>query len=245
MTSSSSMSGQVLSVDEGDLPTERQTQPSPAVVNPLVTTQPTFISDSHGGLRYLGHSSTWSFSRQVLHLASSSAPTSLSRDTSLHVEGEVYGINSVRPPLSTLSDLAGLPSIEVSQYYLQSVKFRTYPLFHLFDEADFTMHLRHFYQDPTAYAQTHLIWFVHYLVIMAFGKAFVTQARTDSEPPGLQLFERALRLLPDVTYLINERVESTETLCCIALYLESVDHRSAAHIYVRTCFFALAMQSYI
>ncbi|KAF9694385.1 hypothetical protein EKO04_007231 [Ascochyta lentis] len=94
------------------------------------------------------------------------------------------------------------------------------------------MHLNHFYQDPMTYAEAHLIWFIHYLVLMAFGKAFVTQTRRGSEPPGLQLFERALRLLPDVTFLINERVESTETLCCIALYLESVDHRTAAHVYI-------------
>jgi hypothetical protein len=60
-------------VAEGDLPTQRQQQPSPAVVNHLVHTGPTFISDTHGGLRYLWHSSTWFFSRQVLHLAFSSA----------------------------------------------------------------------------------------------------------------------------------------------------------------------------
>lgn len=37
--------------------------------NPLVTKGPSYVIDVYGRLRYLGHFSTWSFSRQVLGMA--------------------------------------------------------------------------------------------------------------------------------------------------------------------------------
>lgn len=211
---------------------EETSDPEQAEVsNPLVPEQPAYMSDNSGRLYYLGHSSTWSFSRQILHMAHQSPHSNPPMEASLHVEGEAYKLGSAESNFSS-SDIAGLPSMDLSMYYLQSVKFRTYPLFYLFCESNFTLHLHRFYESPTTYGQTSRLWYVHYLIIMALGKAFVAQTQAVNAPTGSELFVRALRLLPDVTSLCRDPVGSTEMLCCIALYLHSIDHRSAAHIYV-------------
>lgn len=221
-------------LDQAPIPEEITDLEQSGVSNPLVSEQPTYISDNSGRLRYLGHSSTWSFSRQVLNMVNQSPHSNPSTEASLHVEGEVYNVSTVDLTISQ-SDIAGIPSMDLALYYLQSVKFRTHPILHLFDEADFSFHLHRFYESPATYGQSNRIWFVHFLILMAFGKAFVKQTQPTRGPTGSDLFARALRLLPDTTYLCYEPVESTEILCCIALYLQSIDHRSAAHIYVSAC----------
>jgi proline utilization trans-activator len=201
------------------------------VSNPLVPEQPAFISDDSGTLRYLGHSSTWSFSRQVLHMAHQSPHSHSSPKGSVHVEGQAYKIDLQKPTVSE-TDIAGLPSIDLSLYYLQTLKFRTCPLFYLFDDAQFTSHLHCFYESPAAYAQKFQAWFVHYLVLMAFAKALSGSNPPTNVSSSFELFSRALHLLPEITQLCEDPVGSTEILCCIALYLQSIDHRVAASIYV-------------
>ncbi|KAF5985439.1 Zn(II)2Cys6 transcription factor [Fusarium bulbicola] len=202
------------------------------VSNLLVPEQPSYMSDYSGRLRYLGHSSTWSFSYQVLQMASQSAGLSGSPTASMqmHVDGQTYGLPEHQIDLSAI-ELTSLPSLELALYYLQSVKFRTHPLFHLFQETDFVHNLHLFYQDPLGVARTHNLWYIHYLVIMAFGKSFAGQ-QASIGPAGADLFSRAMNQMPDVTYLSRDPVKATEIFCCIALYLHCVDHRVAAHSYI-------------
>ncbi|KAI2467890.1 fungal-specific transcription factor domain-containing protein [Annulohypoxylon bovei var. microspora] len=51
-------------------------------------------------------------------------------------------------------------------------------------------------------------------------------------PSGAEFFVRAMQLLPPAYVFPQDPVASTEILCCIALYLQCVDHRSAAHSYI-------------
>lgn len=206
-----------------------------SVVNPLVGEQPTYLAIS-GRLRYLGHSSNWSFTQQVLETVHQSHfAQQLPRDV-MYVEGDAYKLPYETLFAFTESDISGLPSLDLSLYYVQSVKFRTNPLFYLFDEQDFITSVRHFYKNPLVYAQTKPLWFIHYLVIMALGKAIVTKSCVETADgaviPGSQLFFRALRLLPDLTYICKAPIVATEMLCAVALYLQSIDHRCAAHLYV-------------
>jgi hypothetical protein len=148
-----------------------------------------------------------------------------------HVDGETYSIDSQhRVDLSAI-ETTGLPSLELALYYLQSTKFRTYPFFHLFEETDFMHDLHLFYRSPQVYARTHSLWYVHYLLIMGFGKSFMRQQATVG-PAGSDLFTGAMARMPDVTYLSRDPVKATEIFCCVALYLHCVDHRVAAHSYV-------------
>lgn len=226
--------GQVL--DETRSQDEPGTPDYSGVVNPLVRDQAAYISIS-GRLRYLGHSSTWSFTQQVLELAHQSPLTKRVPRGEMYVEGDAYRLPFEELYHFTESDMSGLPSLDVSLYYVQSVKFRTNPLFYLFDEHEFTTSVHEFYKSPLLYARAKPIWFIHYLVIMALGKALVsrsqpTAASQNVTSAGSHLLTRALRLLPDITHLAEEPIDATEILCAIALYLQSIDHRCAAHIYV-------------
>ncbi|KAJ3537646.1 hypothetical protein NM208_g6225 [Fusarium decemcellulare] len=216
---------------EGTSPRDNESPDDATVSNHLVPEQPTFISDYAGRLRYLGHSSTWSFSCQVLQMASQSSGLAASPSASMHVDGEIYGVTSERQISLSSADIADLPSLELSLYYLQSTKFRTHPFYHLFEETQFIQDLHDFYRNPSEFARDHSLWYVHYLVIMAFGKSFVSQ-QASIGPAGSDLFSRALSLLPDATCLSRDPVKSTEILCCLALYLHCVDHRVAAHSYI-------------
>jgi hypothetical protein len=125
------------------------------VSNLLVPEQPSYMSDYSGRLRYLGHSSTWSFSYQVLQMASQGTGLSCSPAASMqrHVDGETYSIDSQhRVDLSAI-ETTGLPSLELALYYLQSTKFRTYPFFHLFEETDFMHDLHLFYRESPGICQ--------------------------------------------------------------------------------------------
>lgn len=206
----------------------RQEENAAQLTNPLVHEQPEYAQNSNGRLLHFGHSSTWAFTQQLLDKTNQ---TSHNRYV-WNEEASVYLLNAERSLLGQ-DDIKGLPSSELAMFYMHAVKFRTCPLYYLFDDGDFTFHLRRFYSNVLEYAQQHRIWFVHYLVIMAFGKTFNTNH--NAVTAGLTLFSRALRLLPDTTVLCQDPVPSTELLSSIALYLQSVDHRAAAHLYVSEC----------
>lgn len=91
--------------------------------------------------------------------------------------------------------------------------------------------LHEFYSEPRTNATAGL-WYIHFLLILAFGKGFAQHKPQGSKPPGTELFVKALQLLPDVCVLHQEPIESTEILCCVALYLQALDCRSSAHNYV-------------
>lgn len=210
-------------------------EPSGAA-NPLVGMPSYLVIEGH--LRHLGHSSTWSFTQKVLQMVESSPYVSgLTGRTTMAVEANTYSLAPELPFIVTQDDMSELPPLNLALYYVHSVKFRTGTLFHLFDEDMFTKNLRLFYKKPLPFAQTKPLWLVHFLVVMALGKALVTKSSLSATPgdsvPGSRLFARAIRLLPDVTFIAMEPVESSETLCAVALYLQAIDHRNAAYLTVK------------
>ena len=223
-------------LDETQSPNGSSSSQYADISNPLVGDHAAYLSIS-GRLRYLGHSSTWSFTQQVLEMAHQSRRAKRRPRDVMYVEGEAYKLPCENPFAFTQSDISGLPALDLSLYYVQSVKFRTKPLFYLFDEQDFTASLRRFYKAPMTQAQAQPLWFIHYLVIMSLGKVVVTGIPNgeshEGPTPGSKLLARALRLLPDMAYLCLKPIEATEILCSIALHLQSIDHRCAAHLYVR------------
>lgn len=126
-----------------------------------------------------------------------------------------------------------MPTFDHAFYLINTVKFRCGQLYHLFDEQDFMSNLDNFYSESRPNATAGL-WYIHFLLILAFGKGFVQhKPRSNNKPPGAEYFAKALQLLPDVSVLHQEPIESTEILCCVALYLQALDCRSSAHNYVR------------
>lgn len=116
-----------------------------------------------------------------------------------------------------------------------TVKFRLGELFGIVDEKNFLRIFEEFHQNPLETAQTHLLWFIKYLMVIAFGKALISYPNpTALSPSGSDLAARALSLLPDVAFLQDERpaLLAIEVCALVALYFQSVDMRSPAYQYV-------------
>jgi hypothetical protein len=95
-------------------------------------------------------------------------------------------------------------------------------------------HFANFHGEYGGQANVPVLWYVHYLVLLAFGKSFVVRKCYGRRPAGADFFIQAMKLLPDVTYLYTDPLHSIEILCCVALYLQCLDYRSSA--YVRVCY---------
>ena len=151
-------------------------------------------------------------------------------------EGKSYdlGWDGTRPlsPASQ-SDSPALPSTDFAMYLLSAVKFHCGQLFHLFEEEKFMQQFSAFQDNPTQVTQSPGLWFIHYLLILAFGKAFVGKSSKGRKPPGAELFVYALTLMPEFAFYSADPIEAIQVLCCAALYLHCLDFRAAAFRMVR------------
>ncbi|KAF4470862.1 Fungal specific transcription factor domain-containing [Fusarium albosuccineum] len=132
-------------------------------------------------------------------------------------------------------DIANLPPMDHAFFLYHTVRFRLGELFRMIDEPRFLGPFEDFHRQPLQTAQEHRLWFVEYLLILAFGKALTpSRGPTANGPPGCELATRALSLLPDVAFLQDERpaVQAIEVLSLAALYFYAIDMRSPAYQYI-------------
>ncbi|KAB8076106.1 hypothetical protein BDV29DRAFT_200469 [Aspergillus leporis] len=217
---------------EGDTEWGQSLESATHLTNPLSSGPSTFMAAASGRIFYLGTSSNWSFARKILsmtheHLYNSPLPTG-----SLYFDGSAYDLGWDGTRTTVTPDIPMAPPLDFSIYLINAVKFHAGQLFHLFDEETFMGGLYAFYENPEQQIATSGLWYIHYLLILAFGKAFVVQRNHGSRPSGCDFFTKALQLLPDPTHLSREPIIATEILCCIALYLQSLDFRNTAHNYI-------------
>lgn len=78
------------------------------------------------------------------------------------------------------------------------------------------------------------IWYIHFLLILAFGKSLIQRRNNGRRPAGSEFFVRALQLLPELNALGKEPIVGAEILCCISWYYHALDFRHAAHNFVRS-----------
>ncbi|KAK1673881.1 fungal-specific transcription factor domain-containing protein [Colletotrichum godetiae] len=206
--------------------------------NPLASGPSKFLTDATGRRRWLGPSSTWAYSRQVLNMIQGHLGQHESPEVPLNVDAEAFKLDwpSSRDviPQATVD----IPSLDYALYLTNTVKFHLGQTYHLFDEESFMTGLYDFYRrgprlEPTADSR---LWYIQFLMIMAFGKALLVPGNPNQTPPGSSLVTRALELLPDVHGLYQEPVLSVEILCSLSLYLQSVDHRNSAYTYIGQAF---------
>ncbi|KAJ5358292.1 hypothetical protein N7541_005450 [Penicillium brevicompactum] len=205
--------------------------PETGLVNPLATGPPAFMSSGSGRLFYLGTSSNWSFTRRVLsathrHVYQEPLPTD-----ALTFEGTAYDLGHDGPQARTAAENPVIPSLDHALYLTETVTFRCGQIYHLFDRSEFVESLYSFYSKGNN-GLTGSIWYIHFLLILAFGKALSQVKSQQHTPPGFQYFAKAMHLLPDHNQLYSTPMLSTEILCCIALFYQSLDCRSAAHNYI-------------
>lgn len=186
---------------------------------------------------FLGHTSTWSFCRRAFTLLEDAAGSPDSMRAPLNLDGAAFRLRWQPKGSVDGGDLLKLPPVDHAFLLYNTVKFRLGELFGIVDEANFLRLFDEFHRNPLETAQSNVLWFVEYLMILAFGMAF-TSASTQavSAPPGCELAGRGLSLLPDVAFLQDERpaLLAIEVLWLIALYFQSIDMRSPAYQYV--CF---------
>ncbi|KAL4735368.1 hypothetical protein BDV11DRAFT_212023 [Aspergillus similis] len=202
------------------------------LTNPLSTGPSAFTTSLTGRTFYLGTSSNWSFARKILgmtheHLYHSPLPTE-----SLLFEGSTYDLGWDGLRTTVYAEAPIVPTLDYSIYLINAVKFHAGQLYHLFDEGTFMGGLYAFYEDPQQQMAIDGLWYIHYLVIVALGKALVVQRNRDTRPPGCEFFARALQLLPDTTHLAKDSIIGTEILCGVALYLQALDHRNSAYNFI-------------
>ncbi|KAJ5699073.1 transcriptional regulator family: Fungal Specific TF [Penicillium macrosclerotiorum] len=218
--------------DNQDLQLHQELEdPTSGLTNPMSTGPPAFMSAENGRTFYLGTSSNWSFTRRILsltheHIYQEPLPTA-----ALLFDGRTYDLGWDGLPTSQNPDYPAVPTLDYALYLINVVRFRCGQLYHLFDENEFMGNLHNFYSEPKPNT-TGSFWYIHFLLILAFGKGFVQKKLQGNRPAGAEFFVKALQLLPDVSILHNEPIEATEILCCASLYLQVLDCRSAAHNYI-------------
>ncbi|KAG8352617.1 hypothetical protein FVEN_g9367 [Fusarium venenatum] len=204
-----------------------------ALVNPLSAGQSKFMASAQGREFYLGTSSNWSFTRRVLSLTHEYIHQSPIAADNLLFDGLAYDLGWNGSRIAPVPEPPVMPSLDHALFLVNTVKFHCGQLFHLFDEETFMGYLHEFYNDPTGHIQAADLRYVHLLLILAFGKAFAENNNYQSKrPPGADYFVTALRILPSIHILVYEPLISTEILCCIALYFESLDYRHSSHGFI-------------
>ncbi|KAI8176027.1 Proline utilization trans-activator [Colletotrichum sp. SAR 10_75] len=188
---------------------------------------------SNGMAYFLAPGSNWSFSRHVLsvthdHVCQSPLPTN-----SLLFDGCAYDLGWDGSRSTQALDSRFIPSIDYAIFLINAVKFHCGQMFHLFEVDEFMVNMQNFYAKSSAdRAEDTSLWYIHFLVILAFGKSLIQRKSEGKRPSGADFFVRALQLLPDVTALCKEPILSSEILCSIAWYYQALDFRHAAHNFI-------------
>ncbi|KXG45193.1 Transcription factor [Penicillium griseofulvum] len=216
--------------EEHDEPQDLEEQDS-GLANPLSSGPPAFMSAANGRTFYLGTSSNWSFTRRVLSLAHQHLYQDALPTETLLFDETTYELGWDGLRTTPGLDVPVVPTRDHTMYLINAVKFRCGQLYHLFEEDQFMGSLQQFYSGD-GQSMTNSLWYIHFLLILAFGKGFVQPKAQGRKPPGVHYFVKALQLLPDPTALYRDPMLGTEILCCIALYYQCVDFRTSAHNYI-------------
>lgn len=91
-------------------------------------------------------------------------------------------------------DVTGLPSVEDARYLFSTVKFHIGQIYRLLDEATFVTNMDSFYAQGASSEKANELrsWYVQFLLVLSLGKAFLSQSKNRSEPPGSKFFKRAM-----------------------------------------------------
>ncbi|EPE04399.1 zn 2cys6 transcription factor [Ophiostoma piceae UAMH 11346] len=204
------------------------------LTNPLSTGPSTFVTSDEGITLYMGTSSDWSFTRRILSMVHEHLYRTPLPPQDLIFEGNAYDLEWKGSRRGPAPKSPVLPTLDYAIFLINAVKFHCGQVFHLFDEDVFMQHLYAFYEQPEIVPKNEEgeLWYVHLLLLLAFGKAFTCKTAQGRRPAGSEFFCKALYDMPDVSSLWPRPIEATEVLCCIALYLQCIDYRQAAYNYI-------------
>ncbi|KPA35279.1 transcription factor, partial [Fusarium langsethiae] len=206
----------------------------PRMTNPLVTPSSKFVVDIQGRKRFLGPSSTWAYSRHVMVMIRQYVNQETSPEVPLNIDGAAFNIELPRMRQAEAPiNIESLPSLDYAVYLTNTVKFHIAQTYHIFDETHFMRGLLSLYNDgPLPLDSKNQMWYIQYFLVMALGKGLLTRGMSKAGSPGSEYFLRAMELFPDASGLYEDPMLSIEVCCGLALYLQSVDHRNSAYVYL-------------
>ncbi|KAM0716638.1 hypothetical protein Q7P37_008083 [Cladosporium fusiforme] len=199
-------------------------------VNSLMNVPQSYATDVAGKQFYLGTSSNWSFGRRVLAMAHERLFEGPLPREHLLFKGEVYDLEAAGSCDSIVGATSTvMPTEDFALFLINGVRFRCCKLFHLFDEQSFMSEFDKFHRGVRECSDKLDLWYVHYTLILAIGKALHGEYHKGPRPSGADFFEQSMRVVPHLALARAEPMESIEILCCAALYLQSVDRRQSAY----------------
>lgn len=177
----------------------------------------------------MGSSSNWSFGRRALALVHGKVFGYPLPEADLHYDGSTYDLGW--DGRRTYTDIVqpALPTADHALFLINTVKFHCGQLFHVFENEQFMENFDRFHENGQTQGQCSELWYIHYLIVLAIGKSLVGRLRKGNKPSGGDLFVQAMQRLPDQIFLWTDPIESTEILCCAALYLQCLDLRIVAY----------------
>lgn len=155
-------------------------------------------------------------------------------DIPFNYDEEAYPLDWTSEQGQPTFQLDDLPAQDHALYLINTVEFHVGQVYHLFDAPTFIASVRQFY--ATGHQRTLTpwwrLWLAHFLLIIAFGKALLTQVSSQGKFPGIDYFKRAISLLPQVPEYYQDSLLSVELLTSLSLYLQAIDHRNSAYVYL-------------
>lgn len=185
----------------------------------------------------MGPTSSWSFCRRVLALIGRRVPEANCPPDPWHLDGMAFKLQWRPLPLDEVPDVSNLPPLDYALFLFNTVKFYFGFLSFMIDEKSYLQQLYEFYEDPPSKAASSRYWYTQYLLVLAFGKAFLTPRNPSGTPPGHQYASRAMSLLPDLSGMHEDPLTCIQALSLAAVYLQSIDMRRAAFQHVRITLF--------
>lgn len=135
-------------------------------------------------------------------------------------------------PRGEAPDVSDLPPLDYSLFLFHASKYYFGIMNYLIDEKSYLQNLHELYQNPAAKASTSRLWYAQHLLVLAFGKAFVSRKSSRGKPAGHIYAVRAMTLLPSQAEMGPDPLLSVQVLILAAVYLQSVDMRVSAFQYV-------------
>ncbi|PYI07533.1 hypothetical protein BO78DRAFT_443093, partial [Aspergillus sclerotiicarbonarius CBS 121057] len=180
---------------------------------------------------WLAPASPWSFTARLTVMMTERL--GLNTETSspeIYLDGDIYPLEWNDLPES--ADLADLPSLDYALHLFNVAKLHLGQTYRFLDEESFTARIFALYDDPKAEKATNSrMWFVQFLLILAFGKAFLSRPN-GHDTPGSKFFVRAMSNMPKSLSTGRDSVIVIEALALAALYLYSIDHRENAYMHI-------------
>ncbi|KAF5659020.1 heterokaryon incompatibility het-6 [Fusarium heterosporum] len=199
--------------------------------NPLVDNDFVF-GQALGRYWYMGPASSWAFCRRVLALVGKHLPEANNEPPPWHLDGVAFRLHW-RPLMpDEQPDVSNLPPSDYAFFLIQTARFYLGPLASLIDETEFLQHFKELYQNASAKAASCKLWYAQYLLMIAFGKAFLGGKNADGSPSGYQYAARAMPLMPELAGIALDPVLSAQALTLAALYFQSIDMRVAAYQHI-------------